>query len=484
MKYKIEQLLETLKPLQTIGDTTLPISELSLNSQQIVADSMFFAIKGEATDGHQFIESAIEAGATSIVCQVLPEKLHAKVCYMQVTDAYIALAEAAKFYYQNPSSKLKLVAVTGTNGKTSIASLLYQLVQNLGQKAGLLSTIENKVHDTVIPTKLTTPDVLTINKLLAQMVERSCAYCFMEASSHAIVQNRIHGLEFDLAVFTNITHEHLDYHKTFSQYIHAKQQLFTNLPKHAIALTNSDDRNGLIMTEKTKARVKTYSLKSVSDYKAKQIESHFDSSLIQIDNQELWVNFIGEFNVYNLLAIYGTAVELGFAPKEVLVELSMLKPVSGRFEVVKSADKKIGIVDYAHSPDALENVLRTITTLRQWTEQVITVVGCGGDRDKTKRPEMAKIAQKYSDTVILTSDNPRTENPDSIVKDMEAGLDPKSAKQSLSIVDRRAAIKTACMLAKPSDIILVAGKGHETYQEINGVRNHFDDKEELQNNFS
>jgi UDP-N-acetylmuramoyl-L-alanyl-D-glutamate--2,6-diaminopimelate ligase len=465
------------------GNLDKEISSISLNSNEIEKGAMFCAIVGDATDGHKYIESAIENGAETIVCQEFPEKINENITYVKVKDSYIALALACKQYYDNPSSKLKLVAVTGTNGKTSIATLLYEMLLSMGFGSGLLSTIENRVNNTIFPTKLTTPDVLTINKLLAEMVEQGCDYCFMEASSHAIVQNRIYGLEFDVAGFTNITHEHLDYHKEFSEYIKAKKLLFDNLPKTAVAITNIDDRNGEVMLQNSKATKKTYSLKSMSDYKARIIEPHFDGTLISIDGNELWVNFIGEFNIYNLLTIYAIAIELGLEKQEVLVELSKLKPVSGRFEFVKSSDNKIGIVDYAHSPDALENVLETIVSLRQGDSEIITVVGCGGDRDKTKRPEMAKIAKKYSDKVVLTSDNPRTEDPDQIIKDMEEGI-KNDRSNVLSITNRAEGIKTACMLAKAGDIILVAGKGHENYQEVHGVRNHFDDKEELINNFN
>lgn len=474
---KLSDIISSLKSLQVFGPTNGSVNNIIFDSRQVLPGALFVATKGTQSDAHQYIDQCIEKGANAIICEDLPKNLNSKICYIQVENSSKSLGLLASLYYDFPSSNLKLVGVTGTNGKTTIATLLYHLFEQLGYKTGLLSTVENFIHKTVIKATHTTPDAVQINKLMAEMVAEGCEYCFMEVSSHAIAQHRIEGLDFNGAIFTNITHDHLDYHKTFKAYIKAKKMFFDFLPKTAFAITNKDDNNGLVMTQNCKAKVKTYAVNSMADYKSKTIEKHFEGTLIHFNQHELWTNLIGDFNVYNLTAIIATALELNQNIEEILPAVSQLQSVNGRFESIKGDSGVTAIVDYAHTPDALLNVLNTINKLKTNGQDVITVVGAGGDRDKTKRPEMAQIACKHSTKVILTSDNPRTENPEQILNDMEAGLDAIDRKKMLRISDRKQAINTACMLAQAKDIILVAGKGHETYQDINGVKHHFDDKE-------
>ena len=451
------------------------IHKIEFDSRKVEENDVFVAIRGTVSNGHDFIEKAINLGATAIVCDTLPEVIVTGVTYIQVKDTNTALAYLSTNYYGNPSQNLKLVGITGTNGKTTIASLLYQLFQKAGYKVGLLSTVKIMVNDIEYKATHTTPDSLTINHYLAEMNAAGVEYCFMEVSSHGIHQKRTEGLHFAGGVFTNLSHDHLDYHATFAEYRDVKKSFFDHLPKTAFALTNVDDKNGAVMFQNTSARKLTYALKSYADYKAQILESQLSGLLLKINESEVWVRLIGTFNAYNLLAIYGTAVELGLDKLEVLRLLSELESVSGRFQYIVSDQKITAVVDYAHTPDALENVIKTINDIRTNNEQLITVIGCGGDRDKTKRPIMAHIASSMSNKVIITSDNPRTEDPIDIIADMEKGVEPQNQKKTLSIVDRKQAIKTACQLAGPNDIILIAGKGHETYQEIQGVRHDFDD---------
>ncbi len=457
------------------GSTEIAVNKIEFDSRKIQENDVFVAIRGTVSNGHDFIEKAINLGAVVIVCDTLPEVIITGITYIQVKDTNSALAFIASNYYDNPSSKLRLVGITGTNGKTTIASLLYQLFKKAGFKVGLLSTVKIMVNDLEHKATHTTPDSLTINYFLNEMIEIGCDYCFMEVSSHGVHQKRTEGLQFEGGVFTNLSHDHLDYHPTFAEYRDVKKSFFDHLPKSAFALTNVDDKNGAVMLQNTNARKLTYALKSYANYKAQILENQLSGLLLKINENEVWVKLIGTFNAYNLLAIYGTAVELGLESLEVLRLLSELESVSGRFQYIVSNDKITAIVDYAHTPDALENVIKTINDVRTKNEQLITVVGCGGDRDKTKRPIMANIATQMSDKVIITSDNPRTENPSTIIAEMEAGVEPQNFKKSLSIEDRKQAIKTACQLANANDIILIAGKGHETYQEIQGVRHDFDD---------
>ena len=465
------------------GDTKRLVRSVCFDSRQATPDSMFVATRGTNIDGHLFIDATIKKGSTVILCEEFPEKIESTITYVKVKNSSHALGIVASNFYDNPSEKLKLIGVTGTNGKTTIVTLLYLLYSELGQKVGMLSTVRNRILGNTIPSTHTTPDAISINKLLAKMVEKGCSYCFMEVSSHAIHQNRIAGLNFDLALFSNITHDHLDYHKTFDAYINAKKQFFDQLSTGSIALTNSDDRHGRTMVSNTKASVKKYGLKVMADYKCRLVENSFEGLQLNIDGQDVWTRLVGSFNAYNLLAVYAAAVELGEDKMEVLTSLSSLSAVEGRFQHFKSNNGIIAIVDYAHTPDALKKVLNTIKDIRSGNEQLITVVGCGGDRDKEKRPLMARIAANLSDRVFATSDNPRTENPDTIINDMKMGLDPTELAKILSISDRAEAIKTACTLAQPGDIVLVAGKGHEKYQEINGVKHPFDDVEMLENSF-
>ncbi|WP_395077597.1 UDP-N-acetylmuramoyl-L-alanyl-D-glutamate--2,6-diaminopimelate ligase [Flavobacterium sp.] len=457
------------------GSTDVEVNNIHFDSRKIEANDVFVAIRGSVSNGHEFIDKAISLGASVIICDTLPVSLLSQITYVKVKDTNTALAYLATNFYDNPSQKLQLVGVTGTNGKTTIASLLYQLFKKAGFKVGLLSTVKIMVDEIEHKATHTTPDSLTINYFLNEMVESGCEYCFMEVSSHGIHQKRTEGLHFVGGVFTNLSHDHLDYHPTFAEYRDVKKSFFDNLPKSAFTLSNIDDKNGMVMMQNTKARKLSYALKTYADYKAIIIENQLSGLLLKINEQEVWVRLIGTFNAYNLLAIYGVAIELGIEKLEVLRLLSELESVSGRFQFIVSQQNITAIVDYAHTPDALENVLSTINDIRTKNEQLITIIGCGGDRDKTKRPIMANIASEMSNKAILTSDNPRTENPETIISEMEAGITAVNYKKYMSIVDRKQAIKTACQLAQPNDIILIAGKGHETYQEINGVRHDFDD---------
>ena len=462
---------------EIIGSTNVAISSVTFDSRKVKKDSLFIATRGTASDGHHYIELAIESGAVAIVCEDLPETLKENVTYVKVLDSSASLGYIACNFYDNPSEKLKLVGITGTNGKTTTVTLLFNLFRGLGYNVGLLSTVENKINTTVIPSTHTTPDALALNELLSKMVEAGCQYAFMEVSSHAIVQHRITGLKFTGAAFSNITHDHLDYHKTFEEYIRAKKLFFDNLQDDAFALTNKDDRNGMVMLQNTKAKKYSYGLKSIADFKSRVVENHLNGLLLSIDNQEVWVKLIGSFNAYNVLVVYAISQLLKQDRVQVLTTLSNLNSVEGRFQYIKSKSGIVAIVDYAHTPDALKNVLETIKDIRTGNEQVITLAGCGGDRDAAKRPIMAQIACEYSNKVILTSDNPRSENPEDILNQMQAGINPVDAKKTLRISDRKEAIRTAVAFAKEGDIILIAGKGHEKYQEINGIKHPFDDFE-------
>ena len=484
MNVNIKILSELLSGVEVValkGNDRTPMRTIGFDSREVVIGQLFVALRGTQSDGHAYITDAVAKGAAAILCEELPAELEPTVAYVQVADTQAALAFVAANYYGHPSEKLRLVGVTGTNGKTTTASLLYEMYRKLGYKAGLISTVTYKVDGVDFPATHTTPDTLRLNALLADMVEAGCEYCFMEVSSHSVVQHRIDGLRFTGGIFTNLTHDHLDYHETFAEYLKAKKTFFDRLPKNTFALVNIDDKNGRVMVQNTRAGMKTYSLRSFSDFKCKLLETHFDGMLLEIDGAEVWVKFIGKFNAYNLLAVYAATVLLGSDRDEVLRVLSELVPVSGRFEFVRSPEGVTGIVDYAHTPDALANVLSTINEIRTPGQKLYTVVGCGGNRDKAKRPVMAKIAGEESDMAILTSDNPRFEKPEDILEDMKKGLDP--TMKSLVIADRREAIRTAAALSQPGDIILVAGKGHETYQTIEGVNHHFDDKEELEKVF-
>ena len=475
----LSDILYKVKLEEIIGSTHVAISSIVFDSRKVKKDSLFVATKGAADDGHIYIQKAIELGAIAIVCEEIPKDKNDQITYVKVTDSTYALGVMACNYYDNPSEKLKLVGITGTNGKTTTVTLLFNLFKSLGYSVGLLSTVQNKINNTVIPSTHTTPDAITLNELLFKMEEQGCEFVFMEVSSHAIVQNRIAGINFTGALFSNITHDHLDYHKTFDEYIKAKKQFFNLLPSTAFALTNRDDKNGMVMLQNTKANKYTYALKNIADYKCKIIESHLNGLLLNIDNHEVWVKLIGTFNAYNILSVYATAVLLKQDITSVLTALSNLNSVEGRFQYVKSPNGVIGIIDYAHTPDALKNVLETVKEIRSGSEQVITLVGCGGDRDSAKRPIMAAIACEYSNKVILTSDNPRTEDPEEILNQMQAGINPVDLKKVLRITDRREAIKIACSFSSKGDIILIAGKGHEKYQEIKGVKHDFDDLEIL-----
>lgn len=457
------------------GSTDIAVNKIEFDSRKVELNDVFVAIRGTLSDGHDFIEKAVNQGAIAIVCEEFPSKIINGVTYIKVENSNEALAHLANNFYENPSSKLRLVGVTGTNGKTTIASLLYQMFKKAGYKVGLLSTVKIMVDETEYKATHTTPDSLTINHYLNEMVEVGCEFCFMEVSSHGIHQKRTEGLHFEGGIFTNLSHDHLDYHNTFAEYRDVKKVFFDNLPKSAFAITNVDDKNGSVMLQNTKAKKITYAIKSYADYKAQVLENQFTGLLLKINNNEVWTKLIGSFNAYNLLAIYATAVELGIEQNEALRLLSELESVSGRFQYFISEGKITAIVDYAHTPDALENVLHTINDIRTKNEELITVVGCGGDRDKKKRPVMAKIASELSTKAIFTSDNPRTENPETIIEEMEKGVEAQNFKKTISILDRKQAIKTACQFAQANDIILIAGKGHETYQEINGVRHDFDD---------
>ena len=466
------------------GDTNVKVAQVDFDSRKVVKDSLFVAQKGTSVDGHLYIDKAISLGATTIICEELPIRLEANITFIQVEDSSKTLAIIASNFYDNPSSKLKLIGVTGTNGKTTVASLLYQLLKKSGYKTGLLSTVQILVDTTVFNATHTTPDSVTINSYLHQMVLLGVDYCFMEVSSHGIHQKRTEGLEFSGGIFTNLSHDHLDYHVSFASYRDVKKSFFDSLPKTAFALTNLDDKNGNIMLQNTKARKRTYALKTLADYKAKIIEKSFSGTLISINDTEFWTKLIGNFNAYNLAAIIGVAYELGLEKIEILTIISQLESVSGRFEHLVSDNGVIAIVDYAHTPDALRNVLQTINDIRTNNEKLITVIGCGGDRDRTKRPKMAHIASQLSTQAIFTSDNPRTENPDTILEEMEEGVSAENLKKIITISDRRQAIKTACKFSETGDILLIAGKGHENYQEISGERFHFDDLVEVKKYFN
>ena len=476
---KVKEILVNCNLLEIVGNKDLDISKISFDSRTVENGTLFFAVRGTQVDGHNYIDKAIEKGAIAIVCEQLPATLNDAVTYIKVDNSAYVLGMSASNFFDNPSKRLKLTGVTGTNGKTTIATLLYRLFTDAGYVCGLLSTIENIVDHEVIPSTHTTPDPIELNALLKKMVDKGCEYAFMEVSSHSVDQDRIAGLEFAGGIFTNLTHDHLDYHKTMANYRNAKKKFFDNLPANAFALTNLDDKNGAVMLQNTKAKRLTYALKHDADFKGVVLESHFDGMMIKVNGTEMFTQLVGGFNASNLLAIYGAAISLGFDKNELLVEISKLKGANGRFDMVHSDCGIVGIVDYAHTPDALENVLKTINDVRCHKETLITVVGCGGNRDTTKRPEMAAVAAKMSDKVILTSDNPRNEDPDKIIRQMKEGLDEEAKRHVLSITNRREAIRTAVALASKGDIILLAGKGHENYQEINGVKNHFDDKEEL-----
>jgi len=466
------------------GDTNVKVAQVDFDSRKVVKDSLFVAQIGNSVDGHLYIDKAISLGATTIICEKLPIRLEANITFIQVEDSSKTLAIIASNFYDNPSSKLKLIGVTGTNGKTTVASLLYQLFKKSGYKTGLLSTVQILVDTTVFNATHTTPDSVTINYYLHQMVLLGVDYCFMEVSSHGIHQKRTEGIEFAGGIFTNLSHDHLDYHVSFASYRDVKKSFFDSLPKTAFALTNLDDKNGNIMLQNTKARKRTYALKTLADYKAKIIEKSFSGTLISINDTEFWTKLIGNFNAYNLAAIIGVAYELGLEKIEILTIISQLESVSGRFEHLVSDNGVIAIVDYAHTPDALKNVLETINDIRTNNEKLITVIGCGGDRDKTKRPKMAHIASQLSTQAIFTSDNPRTENPDTILEEMEEGVSAENLKKIITISDRRQAIKTACKFSETGDILLIAGKGHENYQEISGERFHFDDLVEVKKYFN
>lgn len=470
-------------PMDTvIGTTHVSINEIHFDSRSVAVGDVFIALKGTASDGHEFIEKAIAQGATVIIVEQLPDYQVEDVVYIKVDNTHKALALMAANFYDNPSKNIKLIGVTGTNGKTTCTSLLYHLFKKCGFKTGLISTVNILIDGLEVATKHTTPDPLTINKHLSRMVAAGVDYCFMEVSSHGIAQERVGGLSFAGGIFTNLSHDHLDYHNTFAEYRDVKKRFFDELPSSSFALTNIDDKNGEYMLQNTKARKKGYALKTYTDYRAQILENQFGGLLLNINEQEIWSKMIGKFNAYNLLAIYGCAMELGLESTEVLTAISALDGVSGRFQYFTTKDQKItAIVDYAHTPDALKNVLETINAIRTKNETLITVVGCGGDRDNTKRPKMAQIAAALSDKVILTSDNPRTEDPQGILDQMEQGVEPVDFKKTLSVLNREQAIKTAAQLAQPNDIILIAGKGHETYQEIHGVRHHFDDREVIMN---
>ena len=476
---KLNELLKNIKPLDIAGNAEVEITGVNIDSRRIQQGHLFVAMRGTQTDGHAYIGTAVELGAAAILCEELPETKVEGVTYVVVGSTESAVGPVATMFYGNPSHKLKLVGVTGTNGKTTIATLLYNMFRKMGHKCGLLSTVCNYIEDEAIPASHTTPDAIELNALLARMVEAGCEYAFMECSSHAIAQKRIGGLKFTGALFTNLTRDHLDYHKTFENYRDAKKAFFDGLPKDAFAITNADDKNGMVMVQNTKAKVKTYSTRTMADFKAKIIECHFEGMYLEINGQEVGVQFIGKFNVSNLLAVYGAAVMLGKNPEDILVVMSTLKSVSGRLEPLRSPDGYTAIVDYAHTPDALENVLNAIHEVLDGRGRVITVCGAGGNRDKGKRPLMAQEAVKQSNIVIITSDNPRFEEPQAIIDDMLAGLNPQQMRKVTTNVDRRSALQTACMMAEKGDVILVAGKGHEDYQEIKGVKHHFDDKEEL-----
>lgn len=476
---KLEDILKEIDVILLKGDINQDITAVEFDSRKVTAGSLFIAVKGFNTDGHKFIPKAIASGAIAVICENLPDNPDEGLCWIKTSDSARALGQSASNYYGNPSHSIKLVGVTGTNGKTTIATLLYNMFMRLGYKCGLFSTVCNYINAKEFPATHTTPDPIQLNRILSEMVESGCDYAFMEVSSHSADQKRIAGLRFTGAIFTNLTHDHLDYHKTFDNYLAAKKSFFDSLEPSAFALVNIDDRNGKVMLQNCKAAPSTFSVRSMADFRCSVLEQSFSGMGMKIQGEEVWTRFIGDFNASNLLAVYAAAVLLGAEKQEILTILSDLSPVPGRLELLKSPSGISGVVDYAHSPDALSNVIETINRIRQGSVQLITVVGAGGDRDRTKRPEMAAIAAEGSTRVILTSDNPRTENPEDILNEMEAGISPEFKKKTLRITDRREAIRTAVMLAGPGDVILIAGKGHENYQEIKGVKYHFDDREEL-----
>ena len=481
---RLSDILKNVKPLAIIGDADIDISGVKIDSRQVKPGYLFVAMKGTQVDGHQFIPKAIELGAKAVLCEDLPETPVEGITYVQVESSEDAVGPVATLFHGDPTSRLKLVGVTGTNGKTTIATLLYNMFRRFGHKCGLLSTVCNYIEDEAVPASHTTPDAIELNELLERMAAAGCEYVFMECSSHAIAQKRIGGLKFAGGMFTNLTRDHLDYHKTFENYRDAKKLFFDGLSKDAFAITNADDKNGLFMVQNTKAQVKTYSIRQMADFRARIIECHFEGMYLEIDGREVGVQFIGKFNVSNLLCVYGAAVMLGKQPEDILVIMSTLKSVNGRLDPIRSPEGYTAIVDYAHTPDALENVLNAIHEVLDGKGKVITVCGAGGNRDKGKRPLMAQEAVRQSERVIVTSDNPRFEEPQAIINDMLAGLDAKQMKKVLSIVDRREAIRTACMMAEKGDVILIAGKGHEDYQEIQGVKHHFDDHEVVRECFA
>lgn len=483
MKF-LSELLSGIKGVHVTGNTDIMIEGITFDSRNVSPGSLFAALPGSTVDGHIFIPAAIEKGAAAILCEQLPENPGRQITWITAESAPFALGHIASGFYGNPSSAMKVVGITGTNGKTTTATLLYRLFKELGHKAGLLSTVCNYVDNKQIAATHTTPDPLEIQKLMAEMVEAGCTYCFMEVSSHAVDQERIAGIDFDGGVFSNLTHDHLDYHKTFAEYRNAKKKFFDRLGPEAFAITNTDDKNGLFMLQNTAARKLTYASKTLADFKVKVIESHFDGMLININGTEVWTHFVGNFNAANLLAVYSTAISLGAESDEVLRIISLLKPVDGRFETFKSPSGIYAVVDYAHTPDAIKNVLSAINEVRTGNETLFTVVGAGGDRDRTKRPEMAYEAAIASNKVILTSDNPRSEDPEVIITEMVKGIPADKAANVVTITNRKEAIRTACMMARPGDIILIAGKGHEDYQEIKGVKHHFDDREVVREIFN
>jgi UDP-N-acetylmuramoyl-L-alanyl-D-glutamate--2,6-diaminopimelate ligase len=476
---KLSQLIASIQPLRVVGDIEIEITDLINDSRQAGKGALFVAVKGVAVDSHRFIADVVKAGASAIVCEDLPQTLNEGVTYVQVKDSIIALAHLADEWFDHPSRALRLVGVTGTNGKTTTATLLYEMARLMGYKAGLLSTVKNIVDTVEYPAKQTTPDHLTLNRLLHEMVQAGCEYAFMEVSSHACVQRRIEGITFAGGIFTNLTRDHMDFHKTVDNYIAAKKMFFDALPKRAFALVNADDKVGEVMLQNTLASKYRYSLRTLTDFKARIVESRLDGTTLEINGNQLEVQFTGRFNAYNLLSVYGASILLGFDPQQVLVKMSLLVPVAGRFQTLRSPRGYTAVVDYAHTPDALVNVLDTIREVVGPSGCIITVCGCGGDRDAGKRPIMAREAAVRSDKIILTSDNPRTEDPDEILRQMEVGLPDDARPRTLTITDRRQAIRTACQLAQPGNVVLIAGKGHEDYQEIMGVKHHFDDREQV-----
>lgn len=475
MKY-LRVILENVEIEEVLGSLDTEIHSLKFDSRNVERGCLFFAIKGTAYDGHQYIHDAVQSGAVAVICEKIPDSLEMNTTFILVKDSTYAKALIASNFYGNPSAHLNLVGITGTNGKTTTVTLLYGLFRKLGHKTGLISTIENRIQEQVLPSSHTTPDPIQLNQLLAKMVEEGCTHCFMEVSSHSLVQHRVSGLKFKGGIFTNLTHDHLDYHKTFDAYLKAKKSFFDGLPSDAFALINKDDKNGMIMVQNANASISTYSMQSIADFRCKILENQFQGLHLNIDGINCWFKLIGSFNAYNLLAVYASSILLGEERDSVITELSLCEPVNGRFNYIRTSDSITAIIDYAHTPDALQNVLGTIQSIRTHKERIITVVGAGGNRDVAKRPVMAKIACYQSDKVILTSDNPRFEEPEAILEDMKKGIEPKFANKVFIIINRKEAIKVACSLAQPGDIILVAGKGHETYQEIKGIRYPFDDK--------